>query len=250
VASDTVLLVGKIVFVLSLYGFIYAVFRGMMAETRRSTRVPAGGKTGEARGFAPGPSRAAGTPSNAPRPVPQQPMELRPRGAGSAGASSESVTLRPAPPPAPLPGVPQPTVPVVPPAEVVSPAAVVEVTEVSPPRPSPPPPPAAESVGPSEGARLVVLTSPEASLTVGQRIDVAGTVRFGRGEENDLVLKDRFVSGRHAEVARSGSGYVLRDLGSTNGTFRNGMRIQGECPLSAGDRIGIGTSVFAFHQGA
>lgn len=249
-ASDTVLLVGKIIFVLSLYGFIYAVFRGMMVETRRSTRVAAGGKSGEARGAAPGVSRAVGTPSNAPRPAQRQPVELRPHGGAGVGTPKDNVTLRPAPPPLVPAGMPQPTVPVVPPAEVVPPAAVVEATEVSPPRPSPPAPPAAESVGPVAGAKLVVLTSPEASLTVGQRIDVAGTVRFGRGEENDLVLKDRFVSGRHAEVARSGSGYVLRDLGSTNGTFRNGMRIEGECPLSAGDRIGIGTSVFAFHQGA
>ena len=249
-ASDTVLLVGKIIFVLSLYGFIYAVFRGMMAEARRSTRVPAGGKSGEAHGSVAGISRAAGTPSNAPRPAQKQPVELRPHGGGGVGTPRENVTLRPAIPPSAPAGVPQPTVPVGPPAEVVSPAVVVEAAEVSAPLPSPPAAPAAESVGPVAGAKLVVLTSPEASLTVGQRIDVAGTVRFGRGEENDLVLKDRFVSGRHAEVARSASGYVLRDLGSTNGTFRNGMRIEGECPLSAGDRIGIGTSVFAFHQGA
>lgn len=245
-ASDTVLLVGKIVFALALYGFIFAVFRGMMSEARRSTRVPVGAKPGDA--HAAGPvalgAGAAGRPASAPRPASNQPVELRPPGAQRVGVATEAVTLRPAAPPVPPQPVPAPTVTVAPLVPVGAPAPVGSV-----PRPSQADHREAEAPKPPPVARLVVLTSPEASLTVGQRIDVKNTVRFGRGEENDFVLKDRFVSARHAEVGRSDAGYVLRDLGSTNGTFRNGMRIEGECPLSAGDRIGIGTSVFAFHEG-
>jgi len=238
-SPDTILMAGKIVFIVALYGFLFAVFRGLMAEAARSSRAPHPTKAVE--GAGPAPLRP---PVPVRTPAARGQVELRPPGTGVAPAPTDQVTLRPVDAPgltAPSPA-PQVTVPVVPAAPVV-----VEGV-ASAPRPLAPPAPVAPVAAPVV-ARLVVLTSPEASLTVGQGIDVEGTVSFGRGEENSIVLKDRFVSGRHAEVARRGNDYVLRDLGSTNGTFRNGMRIDGEAPLRGGDRIGIGTSVFAFHEG-
>src|SRR5256886_9256497 len=48
------------------------------------------------------------------------------------------------------------------------------------------------------------------------------------------------VSSRHAGIVRHGASFVLRDLGSTNGTFVNGARISGDVVLADGDVIGLG----------
>lgn len=55
----------------------------------------------------------------------------------------------------------------------------------------------------------------------------AGKITVGRAPDNMLCLGDgaRRVSSHHAEVVRRGDGYVLRDLGSTNGTMINGRRV-------------------------
>jgi pSer/pThr/pTyr-binding forkhead associated (FHA) protein len=65
-------------------------------------------------------------------------------------------------------------------------------------------------------------------------------VSVGRGKSNDLVLTDSSVSREHAELIRSAAGYLVRDLGSTNGVLVNGSRVR-EQPLKAGDRILFGS---------
>ncbi len=65
------------------------------------------------------------------------------------------------------------------------------------------------------------------------------TVTIGRGPDNQIVLDDPSVSGRHAELRRVGNGYHLRDLGSTNGTRLNDETIT-DVALRAGDRIRFG----------
>lgn len=64
-------------------------------------------------------------------------------------------------------------------------------------------------------------------------------LRIGRKPGNDLVLHDEKTSGVHAEVVSEGGRYVLRDLGSTNGTFLDGKRIT-EIVLSVGDVVTVG----------
>jgi hypothetical protein len=54
------------------------------------------------------------------------------------------------------------------------------------------------------------------------------------------------ISRRHAEVVRSGSHVVVRDLGSTNGTFVNGQKISGETALRSGDTVQFGTIRFRY----
>jgi pSer/pThr/pTyr-binding forkhead associated (FHA) protein len=59
-------------------------------------------------------------------------------------------------------------------------------------------------------------------------------VHVGRAPHNDVLLSDDTVSGSHATLARRGSGWVLTDHGSTNGTYVDGERLTGERVLPAG----------------
>jgi EAL domain-containing protein (putative c-di-GMP-specific phosphodiesterase class I) len=73
-------------------------------------------------------------------------------------------------------------------------------------------------------------------------------VRFptvlGRRPECDLCVADPSVSGRHAEFTSNGPRLAMRDLGSTNGTFVNGRRIEELYTLSAGDLLHFGEAMF------
>jgi len=71
---------------------------------------------------------------------------------------------------------------------------------------------------------------------------------IGRLAESDVPVSDPGVSRRHAEVRRQDGGYVLSDLGSTNGTRVNEAVI-GERVLEEGDRITIGRTVLEFRRG-
>ena len=68
-------------------------------------------------------------------------------------------------------------------------------------------------------------------------------VTVGRGKDADLVLADDLVSRRHAHVARSGSGAVVEDLGSRNGTFVNSEGIHGPTRLEPGDQLQLGVTL-------
>jgi pSer/pThr/pTyr-binding forkhead associated (FHA) protein len=66
-------------------------------------------------------------------------------------------------------------------------------------------------------------------------------INIGRSQENDIVIDNIAVSRRHAQMEiKEGKGYVLRDLGSSNGTFLNGVQIDAnDHELADGDVIGI-----------
>ncbi|MDR6978967.1 ABC-type multidrug transport system ATPase subunit/ABC-type multidrug transport system permease subunit [Streptomyces sp. 3330] len=70
------------------------------------------------------------------------------------------------------------------------------------------------------------------------------TVRIGRATDNDLVVDDLVVSRWHAELrALPEGGHEIVDLGSHNGTYRNGLPVT-RAPLDPGDIVGIGHSDF------
>jgi pSer/pThr/pTyr-binding forkhead associated (FHA) protein len=68
---------------------------------------------------------------------------------------------------------------------------------------------------------------------------------FGRNAKNSVVLNDAGASGFHAEIAREGGAYVLRDLGSTNGTLVDGEPVS-ETALQHGARIRMGNVRYVF----
>ena len=98
-----------------------------------------------------------------------------------------------------------------------------------------------------------MITRPEAreELVIvhdGQRTPIeASVVQIGRAPGCDIVLDDRNVSRRHAEIRRRGPVVVLIDLDSTNGTIVNGRRVR-EHPLADGDRITLGNSRLTFER--
>jgi hypothetical protein len=69
-------------------------------------------------------------------------------------------------------------------------------------------------------------------------------LRIGRDPANGLRLSHDTVSRVHAELALQGGLWILRDLGSTNGTTVNGRRVVGAAVVREGDQIGFGQMVF------
>ena len=67
-------------------------------------------------------------------------------------------------------------------------------------------------------------------------------VRFGRSAQCDVVLEDGGISREHAELERSGDGWVIADLGSRNGTYVNDEPVH-RTRLRSGDRIRLGPDV-------
>ena len=78
---------------------------------------------------------------------------------------------------------------------------------------------------------------------------LGATARLGRAEDNDICLQNRGISRHHAEIAATVQGYVLRDLGSQNGTVVNGERVT-ERTLADGDQIALGDGRLRFTIGA
>jgi len=68
---------------------------------------------------------------------------------------------------------------------------------------------------------------------------------IGRAEDNFIQLSDPKVSKHHAEIRPDGNGWQIRDSGSRNGIFVNGVRVE-QSPLKDGDRIMMGSHVLVF----
>ena len=98
--------------------------------------------------------------------------------------------------------------------------------------------------GSTTAASLLIRRGPGA----GSRFILKGdTTVIGRHGDCDLRLDDVTVSRRHAVIERSADRYVLRDLGSLNGTYVHLERI-GETPLRHGDELRIGRYELVFLQ--
>ena len=89
-------------------------------------------------------------------------------------------------------------------------------------------------------ARLVVEQGPEPAqtFTLG-----SAPQTIGRSANNGIVINDPEISRRHAQITPQGEGYVLEDLGSTNGSFVNGNRLNQPMALKHGDSVAFGDTV-------
>src|SRR5581483_299407 len=96
--------------------------------------------------------------------------------------------------------------------------------------------------------RLVVVTSPALPTGETHQID-SRPLSIGREAENDVPLpRDEFSSGRHARFESRKDGVWIEDVGSTNGTFVNGVRLEKPRRLSPGDVIRIGETDLRFER--
>ncbi len=75
-----------------------------------------------------------------------------------------------------------------------------------------------------------------------------GAVILGRSRDCGCVLAEPSVSRRHAELRRDGERWLLRDLGSRNGTRVNGVRLLDEAEVGPGDRVSFGDARFRLDE--
>ena len=96
--------------------------------------------------------------------------------------------------------------------------------------------------------RLVVLKSPALDERTEFELDSAG-INIGRSAQNDVALdEDEFASARHLRVEPRRDGVWVQDLGSTNGTFVNAIRIDRPRKLVHGDVVRIGETELRFEE--
>ena len=83
-----------------------------------------------------------------------------------------------------------------------------------------------------------------------QAIDLRPVNSLGRHPNNSIQLLDKIVSKEHCIIELRSDHWVLRDLGSLNGTFVNAERVRGEAPLKHGDEISLGATKGRFDDGS
>jgi hypothetical protein len=103
------------------------------------------------------------------------------------------------------------------------------------------PQPAARELG-----RLVVVSSP--TFEDGEIFTLdSHPLTIGRAVNNDVSMPDdEYASGRHARVEPRRDGIWVEDIGSTNGTFVNGIRLTRERKLTPGDVVRVGETDLRF----
>jgi len=97
-------------------------------------------------------------------------------------------------------------------------------------------------VGPSVAPTLEIVRGNEQGKTVRLKL----TTRIGRERDNDLVLTDPRVSRYHVLIELTGGRWLVRDMGSANGTFVNGQPVSDVHSLEPDDRISVGDTELVF----
>lgn len=167
----------------------------------------------------------------------------------SAGVSEPSAPVAPKVEPSAEPPaasiVPSVEIPAVVPPVVVPPV----ITPPTIATPSIPPLPSLGTTPSAPAAAPAPVPTLKATLAMGDGSRIAlrpGVISVGRSAESTIPLNDTNVSRRHAELRLRGEGadavWVLVDLGSTNGTLINGVKVNGEQVLRKNDAIVFGAT--------
>ena len=223
---------------------------------------------------APAPAAAAPTPAAAASASPRASASASPPAAAAAGGAAPAAQPASA---SPAPSAQEPAVTIAPARSAPPPAAGAKPldedpgeTRVSRPAPDPvqatrtvagaaPAPKAAAPApaapqkpvvddGVAEGATVMVAT---AAIVVdgagGEEYPLTVLNGIGRSEDNRICVLKPGISRKHAVITAADGAFVIRDLGSQNGTFVNGQRIT-ERKLVAGDTIEVGSVKFVFRS--
>ena len=75
-----------------------------------------------------------------------------------------------------------------------------------------------------------------------KKVELVAKITIGRDSDNDVVVDNKLASRHHAMIQKIKDAYFIKDVGSTNGTFINNVRIPNEkyVKLNPGDKITIG----------
>lgn len=92
----------------------------------------------------------------------------------------------------------------------------------------------------TSGARLVVEPGADVGYAAGTAFLLRNDALIGRHPGSSIVLADTYISGEHARLTFHDGRWWVADLGSTNGTFVNGARVERPTPLNDGDEIRFG----------
>jgi hypothetical protein len=97
-----------------------------------------------------------------------------------------------------------------------------------------------------QSGRLIVKQSPH--FDEGEEFELdSEPLTIGRAAQNDVSLeRDEFASARHLRIDPRRDGVWIQDLGSTNGTYVNGIRLDGPRRLSPGDIVRVGETELRF----
>ncbi len=77
-----------------------------------------------------------------------------------------------------------------------------------------------------------------------QEIELQLPATIGRGPDNEITLSQPLISRQHCQLFESGGRIVVRDMGSTNGTFIGSERVERDRALKPGELLTIGTVTF------
>ena len=168
------------------------------------------------------------------------------------------MTMMAAPPAPPAPPAPKP-------APVAEPEAPKAAPVAEPPKAAPAPAaeapkadaPKAEAPK-AEPPSARVGRTPLATLEIkaegplkGTKFDLhAALTNIGRGEHNDIAIRDESISDSHAKIQKRGDGWWIVDQGSTNGTYVGGRRVQGEQKLEGSPDLRFGGIKMTFRPAA
>ena len=90
----------------------------------------------------------------------------------------------------------------------------------------------------------LVLQNPGATLLPRNKIfEVYDNYVIGRGAEQNIVLNDSKVSYQHAIITHQDGAWYIRDLGSSNGTYLDGLRVNVDTMFTDGQTIALGTGI-------
>lgn len=91
---------------------------------------------------------------------------------------------------------------------------------------------------------LRITQGKQAGLTMA----LGDALKIGRSSDCQLILDDDYVSTRHARIFATPTGYLVEDLGSTNGTYLNNERLGTATPFTPSDTLRIGRTLLVVER--
>jgi ABC-type multidrug transport system ATPase subunit/pSer/pThr/pTyr-binding forkhead associated (FHA) protein len=99
----------------------------------------------------------------------------------------------------------------------------------------------------SSNFKIIILNSQNPTASEEYQL-VRREIIVGREDISDLTISSQGVSRKHAKLTREGDGYIIEDLGSSNGTFVNSQKVTTPRSLRSGDQIRLGKSVSLVYE--